>query len=380
MKVLHVIDSAGLYGAETVLLTLAEEQRAQGFDPVIGSIGEPAGHPKAIEQEAQRRGLAVQRFIMPAGYSRGGARQIFEFVRSARVDIVHTHGYKGDVLLGLVPAARRPAPVIATVHGYASAGWFTRNTLYELADAVSLLGMDHVIAVSTALAKNWRLRWVPERRLSVIPNGIAEPSDVEDTGHVDSVDARWRAVEEFCASGIVIGSVGRLAIVKAHHVLLEAAHELRQRGLEAKVLLLGEGPQRGFLEQRARELGLADALCMPGFCADPRRFLSRMSVFALPSLTEGLPLALLEAMRARVPIVASQVGGIPEVLDHGGCGVLIERASAQALAGAVERLMANPAERQAFVERATARFLECYRSSAMARAYGALYERIGSSR
>lgn len=377
MKVLHVIDSGGLYGAEVMLLNLACEQRRLGIESTICSIGSDRVGTKPIELEASSRGLDVRPLRMLPGPNIAGALRILGVADGGVYDVIHTHGYKGNILLGMLPRKMRKQPVIATLHGWTSTGGISKIRIYEWADSRILDRLDAVVLVNGMMRDArpiHRLKRVP---ISVIPNGI--PAELELHGGTaencpPAPDIATDQIDEFCSNGFIIGSIGRLAREKAFNVLLEALSQLRSRSVPAKVVVIGEGPERAALEQLIADKGLGKWVCLPGYRQNAHRFLSCFDAFVLSSLTEGLPISLLEAMRARVPIVATCVGAIPEVLEDGKSGILARPGDASDLARAIETLSLDPARRSTQVDAAAARLRERYTAAAMADAYLKIYE------
>jgi glycosyltransferase involved in cell wall biosynthesis len=140
----------------------------------------------------------------------------------------------------------------------------------------------------------------------------------------------------------VIGTVGRLNEVKRQDLLIRSFARVRERFANAKLLLVGDGPRREELEALVAELGLQHATSFAGYQARPDRFLHAMDIFALTSRAEGLPLAILEAWAAGLPVVSTSVGGIPKVVEHGKTGLLIESGDEDALTESLCRLLAEP--------------------------------------
>ncbi|HEY8534742.1 MAG TPA: glycosyltransferase [Micromonospora sp.] len=169
--------------------------------------------------------------------------------------------------------------------------------------------------------------------------------------------------------GLVIGSVGRLDRVKGHDVLLEAVARLP----ETRVVIVGAGPEEEALRQRARALGIADRVSLAGWSDRVADRLAEFDIYCHPSRYEGLGLALLEAMRAGLPCVASAVGGVPELLDHGRYGVLVPPENPEALAAALGALAADPGRRARLGAQARARVLAEFTTERMAAAYRELW-------
>ena len=131
MKILHVIDSQGLYGAERVILSLMLEQGAMGLETHLCSIGNRNAGEKAIETEASRRGLRVRKMRMRDGPNIAGGLAITRFARREGFDLLHSHGYKSNILLGFIPKRLRGIPLVSTIHGWTSTQRFSKIGLYD---------------------------------------------------------------------------------------------------------------------------------------------------------------------------------------------------------------------------------------------------------
>jgi glycosyltransferase involved in cell wall biosynthesis len=370
MKILHVIDSGGLYGAEVMLLSLMQEQERCGLQPILASIGDPAPGPKPLEVEACRLGLAVQTFRMAPGPNLAGALRILKFARQQGVDLIHSHGYKGNILLGFLPGFLRRLPMLATVHGWTSTGKATRMVVYEWLDGMSLACLDRVVLVNAAMKEHPRLKSRSGLAVEVVANGIAAPVAAAAAGTLDP------HIVEFCSRGFVIGAVGRLSREKGFPVLIEALAGLVREGKDVRLLILGEGALRGELEEQVRGLGLEGRVLMPGYVSAARDYLRHFGLFAMPSYTEGLPISMLEAMQASVPIVASAVGGIPGLLKHGAAGALVEPGNAELLRFALADVLENPDRARTRVQLAGKSVAEEYSSKTMAEKYLVIYRSI----
>jgi|RhiMethySRZTD1v2_1073278.scaffolds.fasta_scaffold00793_7 glycosyltransferase involved in cell wall biosynthesis len=344
MRVLHFIDSEGLYGAEAVLLSLATAQQRLGHSPVIVSIGSPTSGEKPLEHEATRRGLIVHPVRMANGPNLQGALALVNLARDERADVLHCHGYKPNILLGFLPRRWRPAPLIATVHGYTHGTGLNRMRLYKWLDVRALRRFDRVVLVHSGMKTIRGLDGLDSHRVAVIENGLAERD-----GAPADMDSRLAA---FCR-GTVIGAIGRLSPEKGFDRLIAAFAALVEKGSPAKLVILGEGPERAMLERAVADKGLGERVLLPGFVDGPRH-LQLFSVFVLSSLTEGLPISLLEAMRAGVPVVATKVGGVPSVLGDDG-GLVVERDDVTGLARALDRVLTDPSLAAALVRAASLR-------------------------
>ncbi len=372
MKVLHLIDSGGLYGAEIMLLHLAQAQRKLGVQPVICSIGEAQAGDKQIEVAAEKNGIAVRRVRMRRGVNFRGAWQILKFARHERFDVLHSHGYKANILVGLVPRWIRKIPFVSTLHGWtATEKKITALHLYERLDQFSLRQHDAIVAVSDVMLRDSRLSSSVRNRMTVIPNGI--PALDTDVPGADAVSAEAAG---FRASGFVVGAIGRLSREKAHCDLLEAVAVLKSQGRDVRAVIIGEGPERQRLQEVADRLGIGERLSLLGYRDRAEEYLRFFDLFVLTSITEGLPITLLEAMRAKVPIVATSVGGVPGVFCGTNGAMLVSPGNSAELAMAISAIMEDAAGARELAENSHGLFVEKFTSDKMADGYMAVYRQV----
>jgi glycosyltransferase involved in cell wall biosynthesis len=381
MKILHIIDSGGLYGAEMVLLNLVAEQIRQGLEPIIASIGEKAIEEKPLEAEAIKRGFRVEKFRMRPGPNYPGALKILKFAQKENVNILHSHGYKGNILFGLMPKRIRRIPIVTTIHGYTSIGnGFSKMRVYESLDSKALRFMDAIVFVSNAMKSDPRFRHLNQSKVHVIHNGIpidshSAPSHLRTFAPSDAADLDQRILS-FCSQGFTIGSIGRLSKEKGYKYLIEAFGILIKKGVDARLVIMGEGYDRAFLENLIKELGLSEKVLLPGYIDKASLYISHFNVFVISSLTEGLPITLLEAMSSKVPIVASAVGGIPCLLDESGGGLLVNPAKSDAIADAISLIYNDDRLTKALADKAYEQVCNDFGTEGMALAYLKIYERI----
>lgn len=274
------------------------------------------------------------------------ASGIAKVFQQFRPDIVHTHKYK-DSILGSIVARYMGVPhVVRSVHGMPEPFTGLRNVKmvgYTIVDRILTARLvDKVIAVSTDIEKVL-LRAYGSNRVVCIHNGIDLEAVRLNTKRVEK-----RKEWHFDDQTVLIGTVGRLVPVKGHAVLLEALRILHRSHSNVTLLLVGDGPLRGHLEAEAKRLGLGQSVIFSGHQEQSYDFINMMDIFLLPSLHEGIPMVLLEAFALKRPVIASRVGGIPEVVSHGHSGILVRPGNPEELAAAIGEIIKDPARAEAF--------------------------------
>lgn len=386
MKILHVIDSGGLYGAEVMLLNLVGEQLKIGLAPTIASIGEEGIETKELEEEGVRRGYDIRKFRMKPGPSLRGIMKVLKFARENHFDLLHSHGYKGNILLGFMPKGIRKIPLVSTLHGWTSTTGLTKMHIYEWLDVRSLRHIDAVVLVNKKMMSSPKLRNRKGINYIVINNGIPSAdsnprSDFPDLSLSPNSNLDG-SILSFCQEGFTIGTIGRLSKEKGYTYLIDALHLLMRDNMDARLVIIGEGGERASLEVQIARRGLNDRVLLAGYQEDAKQYIPYFKIYAIPSLTEGLPITLLEAMQAKVPVVASEVGGIPEVLLNGQAGLLVRPGEPDHLAEAISIIYHNSIVTEdgrhadEMTEVAYHRVTNHYGSKAMARGYLDLYRQV----
>jgi len=364
LRVLHVIDSGGLYGAERVMLALAVKQAADGMAPVILLL-RPA---PLVSDAAARAGIPCTTLSATRAWLT--ALNLLAAVRSHGADLVHSHGFKGNILLAALP--RRllgGVPVVTTVHGWTETTVFSRMAWYGRLDRALLGRCDAVVFVHRDAPRWYGIDAQRLARAAVIENGVMPSAERRRVMGPPASGLAERLARAARGRPVLL-SVGRLSPEKGHRYLVLAVAELRRAGHDLLCVVLGEGGCRAELEQLGRDPYVGrDALRLPGFSELDDEVFAQATVFCLPSLTEGMPLALIEAMGAGLPIVATPVGGVPAmVAGAGGCR-LAPPADPRALAGALAAALSEPRP-------GPRPNLERFSSERMAREYGALYREV----
>lgn len=273
------------------------------------------------------------------------SRRLYEFNKRWRPDVVHTHRIKENCLGGLAAALSNIPVILHTVHGLQEAlgGWeHMKWKCYSLVSSqVTKRVASGLIGVSSEIASFLGKKF-PNTQITCIHNGI-----INDIPARTDMPETTREQIGIAETAFVVGSVGRLSPVKGIEYLIQAVSLLvHEQGIKSiQVAIVGGGPLQKSLETLSQNLAVAEHVKFIGERQDVPSLLRLFDVFAMPSLHEGLPMALLEAMRAGCPVVASAVGGIPEVIRDGNEGVLVPPKDSSALAQAIGAMHASASNR-----------------------------------
>jgi glycosyltransferase involved in cell wall biosynthesis len=363
---MYVTDGDSFGGAEQVMLTTLSQLDRHRWQPALAYYPGPGLAPLL---EGARR-LDLRLLAMPRP-DRPSARvaQFARLLRAERPAIVHAHlNWPLACRYELVAAimARVPA-IIATQHLFNDVPWRRSRLIQRLICA----RIDRYIAVSEHLSRQLRERLhFPARKISVIHNGISLAPFRR------AVDPDLRAALAGPSKRPLILAVARLAEQKGQRFLIAALRALPN----AIVVLAGDGPDRAQLEQQAHALGLQDQVIFLGQRADVPELLACCDVAVLPSLYEGLPLAVLEAMAAGKPIVATRVGGTSEAIQEDETGLLVPPADPGALANAIGTLLSSPALARQLAAAAQARVTQGFSAEVMTQQVANLYDHVLASK
>lgn len=326
----------------------------------------------SLLDDVLRLGIAYRPFPQLDKHLLAGVRQFRRALRDLltewRPDVVHVHAAAELALL--VRTVDRSVPVVLTMHGLAVAN---PEANYRLAASLARLArVQRVIGVSRHEARMMIRAGFPAERVRVVHNGIPDVTE-------PPID--WRRRLGWPAEAPVVGAVGRLEPVKGFHVLLAAMKKLSQPAgsawpLPPRLVVVGDGSERAALERRAAELGIADRVHFAGYIPDAHRAPGGFDVMVIPSLQEALSLACLEAMASACPVVASDVGGLPELVQDGRTGLLVPPGDADVLAAAVYQLLSDVSYARQMGEAARRVFLENFHVDRMAQRTFAVYSEL----
>jgi glycosyltransferase involved in cell wall biosynthesis len=323
-------------------------------DPVFG-----------VDRKAAQYGVDYVEVIERHSFDPSVWRKLRQLIRDRRIDIVHAHEYKTDLLALLLARFEGVIP-LSTVHGWS--GNSRRERVYYAADRYLLRRYPLLVAVSDSISRVLVSHGVHASRIRCIRNGI----DHQYFRHQHGLRMRARDALGIPADAVVLGGVGRLEGEKRFDVLIEAAAAL-SRPL-THVVLVGDGSQRGELTRLSSQKGIQVSFL--GHQEDVRDTYHAFDIFVQASDTEGIPNAVLEAMALEIPVIATDVGGTSEIVTHGVHGLLVPRRSVESLVAAVEETLAFPDTTRRRVIAARARIETEFSFQARMAALEAIYETL----
>jgi glycosyltransferase involved in cell wall biosynthesis len=353
VRVLRVIGRLNVGGPSlhVVYLTAGLSERGYETTLVAGDLGSDEDSMMFV---ADDYGVPVvplagmQREISPLRDAKAIAR-LARLIRETRPHILHTHTAKAGAvgrLAALLAGSARPPIVVHTFHGHVLRGYFdpVRTSGFRLLERLLARTSTKLIAVSPQVRDDLvSLGVAPSDRFQVVRLGIefADRVDLRDGHRAERRRRLGIGPDQF-----VVGWTGRMVDIKrTEHVLL-AFTELRAVGVDARLFLVGDGPERVRLERRAHELGITEQTHFVGFQRDVAPYYEAIDVLLLPSANEGTPVSAIEALAAGRPVVATRVGGVPDVVRHGEDGLLAEPDSIGALTAALTRFAKDPELRE----------------------------------
>jgi glycosyltransferase involved in cell wall biosynthesis len=336
ISVLHLASPLTIAGAERVILNYLDYHDRDHFRlHVAAFINERKIASNPFPNEVRARSVDTRVISICKRIDLRDVARVIVAIRQTGARILHTHGYRADVV-GLLAARICRIRTIATIHGWTPVT--TSLRLYERADLLALRFFDRIIAVSDMIHQGFVETGIHHTRVLTLNNAVPPP-DVEYAGKV-SARLREDTRREFglAADDFVIGIIGRLSEEKGVRYFLDSLSLLKVSGLRAKALIVGDGPDAELLRRYSRTLGLQDSAIFAGFRIDIAPIYAAVDCIALPSLTEGIPMVILEAFAHDRPVVATRVGGVPEVITDGSDGFLVEPCRPDLMAEKIMRL------------------------------------------
>ncbi len=365
IKVAHLINHLSPAGKEmgiVKLLNRMDPQRFKGYLVVFDKVWDTLA-------------LDVEKSELIAINKKKGNDPILPFkvakiLRSRKIDILHTHAW-GTLVEGILGAKLARTPVV--IHG--EHGTFHKTGKRKKVQNLFWRWADHRLSVSGILARNLeKTIELPENSFDTILNGVDTEKFRPDAGDREAV----RAELGISADTVLIGTVGRTIKVKNHPLMIEAAHFLKDKGLPFKMVIVGDSPFysiREEMEEKIKKYRLSDSIEFLGNRSDVSRVMNAFDIFVLPSLSEGCSNVIQEAMATGLPVIATNVGGNPELVTDNKTGFLFTSEDAADFADKMERLLLDAELRRQFGRASRQDALQRFSLNVMVKAYEDYYLR-----
>lgn len=345
IRVLHIITRLDKGGSadNTLLSVLGLNKEVFKVDLLSGKTNFPS--PKLIQLKEQNliQSKEIGQLVRAIHPFKDiiALSQLYQYIKKGRYDIVHTHSSKAGLLGRLAARMAGVKHIIHTPHGHIFYGYYGRclSFMFIILERWAARFTEKIITLTNAgKEEHVQYKIAPAHKFITIHSGL-------ELGSLQPSDTKNDVAKEFNIdkSDKLIGTVARLVPIKGHEFLLKAAPLVLQHYPNTTFLLIGDGPLRKKLENLAQQLNFFDKIVFSGMREDIPRLLNAIDIFVLPSLNEGMGRVLIEAMVLAKPIVATRVGGVPDVVEDGSSGLLVPPADPDALADAICTIMKNPA-------------------------------------
>ncbi len=366
MRVLHVISSGGMYGAEAVVLNLLKEMQG-GKDRGMLAVFDNRGYPQPdLYRHALDAGIESYAVPCRGQVDLGFVSRLRALATQVQPDVVHAHGYKADVYARFA-GRKSPWAFVSTCHNWVENDLPTR--VYGAVDRLALRGAAGVVAVSAQVRQQLLDAHVRTERIAVIRNGIREAP------YESGLASRPHNLSRIERSP-VIGFAGRLSYEKGCDLFLKVAQGILAELPSARFLVAGDGPERQTLEAAIDAQQLTHAISLLGRCDDMPAFFQSLDLLLSTSRTEGMPIGLMEAMSSGLAIVATSVGDVQALVDDQVTGLLRASGDIAGLVQATLSILHDPRQCIEYGRAGARRIADHFSARQMTRQYRAFYDRI----
>jgi len=363
-KILQLISSGGFYGAERMVVQLSLALESLGCRTLLGVFRNEPRPNLEVARQARAAGLSVVEIPCRGRIDRAAARRIRSLAAEFQADVIHSHGYKPNIY-AMLALGTAGAKLVSTCHGYVDDTLAMR--MNEKLNRFLLRRYHAVAAVSEEVRDILIRSGVPAKTVSVVHNGI-------------DCDAFVGAAPSLSREGasFLVGFVGRLVPLKNPEAFLTLARDVVSEIPNARFAFVGEGSERSKLESMRDQWGLNHSICFVGFRQDMPGVYASLDALVLPSIHEGMPMTILEALAAATPIVATRVGAVGAVVTHGQTGILVTPGNQRELYSAVMSILQDRdlARRLGITGQRWVK--EHFSHQTMANKYLSLYQRCGT--
>ena len=363
LNVLQFICPTGFYGAERWILALAKHLDREHVRCDLAITSEPTNKDLELTRQYKKLGLNTFEIAMRGKFDRSAISSLAKLLREKEIDVIHTHGYKSDII-GLLAARKAGIPCVITPHGFSS-GMDFKLRVFSWLGGKALRYATRVVPLSTELVRGCERLGVPKNKIVYIQNGV-DLSEVEaQTRPERDPDDEKR-----------IGFVGQLISRKNILDLLDVFDALHAKHPKTRLVILGDGAQRSALEAHAQTLASKDHIEFLGFRNDRLELLKSFDLFAMTSSLEGIPRCLMEAQAAEIPVAAYDISGVDQLVTHGETGLLAPLGNKEQLLADWETILFDPETANRLAGAAKAHVYEHYSAHRMAYEYTTLFQEV----
>lgn len=364
LRVLQFITPAGFYGAERWVLALANNLDHENVVCDLAVTKESETQDLSVAHYYPKEAGEVHYLPMKGRFDWRVVRQLADVIRRREIDVIHTHGYKSDIL-GVLAARRAGIQCVSTPHGF-SGKVSLKLAMFIRMGTFMLRFFDRVAPLSEELVEDMKRFNVPAARTTFIRNGV-------DLKEIDGALALMTPATAADGDIRTLGFIGQLIPRKGVGHLLKAFDILYGRDPVLRLQLVGDGVQRPELESMAAQMPAGKAVEFLGFRADRLELLSRFTLFVMTSSLEGIPRCMMEAMAVGVPVVAFDIPGVDQLVEHEVTGLLAPYGDVEALAACCQRLLDDPALARRLADNARQKIDQTYSARRMAIEYESLF-------
>ena len=334
LRILDLRDSPWVDGPGRTVLQLASMVDTERCEIIVGAFHGDSHGEHAYIREAESRQLKTLAIRETSAFDRQVIKQILDAIEELSIDILHTHDFRSD-MFGLWCARKAGIPLVSTCHG-----WIFNNLkgkIYTAIDKFSLRFFDRVITVSERMRNQLIRLGIGDDRITVIPNAL-----IIDDYRPNRTNQSFRHELGLSPSTRMIANIGRLSPEKGQHIFLRAARKLLDIDPDLCFILIGVGPEQASLESLVDELDISDHVIFTGYRSDMQNIYDSLDLVVQSSDTEGMPNVILESLLMKVPVIATDVGGTSEVVQHMQSGVLISPGNLEQLVAAISDYLGDP--------------------------------------
>ena len=367
INIVHIRDSCGIYGAERVILTLGNNLNKDRYHLTLIALDDQKGLNDKFIVEARRVGFEVIPVPVKGRVDFKALPVIRNILKEKLADIIHSHDYKSNLYTILSSMAMGIKKVV-TSHG-ATKESFKKRLYLLLDDRIFYQFFHNIIAVSEKIGVHLSNIKIPSKKISVIPNGI----DVSIIQSSTKSDQKINFPNNITR---VFGVIGRLTPDKGHRYFIDAFIKVIEKHPSVAALFVGGGPEKDKLVKQIECQGLTEKIILTGERDDMDYIYGMLDCVVIPSLREGLPYSLLEAMAKKIPVIATSVGDIPRLILPGQTGYLIPATDISALGKCMDEFLNSPEAAKVMAIRGYELLLEKYSAKKMVHEYEKVYESI----